>query len=153
SALPPTRGRADHDGMRTVSRRSGIEVLDSGACRRLLADEEIGRVAVVIGATPMILPVNYALDGNDIVFRTMPGSRIHVGRGHAAFEVDEFDREKQSGWSVLVTGRLEEVTKYQSADLEHVKHLDVTPWARGERNVWMRLRPNFITGRIVRSAG
>jgi nitroimidazol reductase NimA-like FMN-containing flavoprotein (pyridoxamine 5'-phosphate oxidase superfamily) len=83
--------------MRRVSAHSGVEVIDSDECRRLLADDQVGRVAVVIGATPMILPVNYALDGDDIVMRTMPGSRLDVGQGHAAFEVDCFDRTTKSG--------------------------------------------------------
>jgi nitroimidazol reductase NimA-like FMN-containing flavoprotein (pyridoxamine 5'-phosphate oxidase superfamily) len=135
--------------MRAVSRHSGIEIIDPDECRRLLAQDEIGRLAVVIGATPMILPVNYALDGDDIVFRTMPGSRLDVGQGHAAFEVDSFDRVCHSGWSVLVTGHLEEVSWYQSRDMKRVEALPVEPWAPGERNLWLRLRPSFITGRIV----
>ena len=136
--------------MRAVSRHSGIEVIDAEECLRLLADEEIGRVAVVIGATPMILPVNYALDGDAIVFRTMPGSRLDVCQGHAAFEVDSFDKVHKVGWSVLVTGHLEEVSWYQTKDMRRVEELAVTPWASGERNLWLRLRPSYITGRIVR---
>ncbi len=136
--------------MRMVSRHSGIEVINSDECRRLLADDVIGRVAVVIGATPMILPVNYALDGEDIIMRTMPGSRLDMGQGHAAFEVDNFDRASQSGWSVLVTGHLEEVTSFSGDDLERLQALPVQPWATGDRNVWLRLRPGFVTGRIVR---
>ena len=136
--------------MRAVSRHSGIEVIDAEECLRLLADEEIGRVAVVIGATPMILPVNYALDGDAIVFRTMPGSRLDVGQGHAAFEVDSFDKVHKAGWSVLVTGHLEEASWYQTKDMGRVEELAVTPWASGERNLWLRLRPSYITGRIVR---
>ena len=136
--------------MRAVSRHSGIEILDSDECRRLLAQDEIGRVAVVIGATPMILPVNYALDGDTIVFRTMPGSRLDVGQGHAAFEVDNFDRETKSGWSVLVTGDLHEVSWYQTKDMDHVKSLPVEPWAPGERELWLRLTPSYTTGRIIR---
>ena len=136
--------------MRMVSRHSGIEVIDSDECRRLLEEDEIGRVAVVIGTTPMILPVNYTLDGEDIVIRTMPGSRLDIGQGHAAFEVDSFDRETQSGWSVLVTGHLEEVSWYNTKDMERVQTLPVRPWAKGERNLWLRLRPDFITGRVIR---
>lgn len=135
--------------MRATSRHSGIEIIDTDECRRLLAQDEIGRLAVVIGATPMILPVNYALDGDAIVFRTMPGSRLDVGQGHAAFEVDSFDRVCKSGWSVLVTGHLEEVSWYQARDMQRVQALEVEPWAPGERNLWLRLRPSFITGRIV----
>ena len=137
--------------MRAVSRHSGIEVIDAEECLQLLAHEEIGRVAVIIGATPMILPVNYALDGDVIVFRTMPGSRLDVGQGHAAFEVDSFDKAHKAGWSVLVTGHLEEVSWYQTKEMRRVQELDVTPWAGGERNLWLRLRPSFITGRIVGS--
>ena len=138
--------------MRMVSRHSGIEVIDADECRRLLEEEEIGRLAVVIGATPMILPVNYAMDGEAIVFRTMPGSRLDVGQGHAAFEVDSFDRERRAGRSVLVTGHLEHVSWYHAKEMERVQQLSVTPWAGGERNLWLRLRPSFITGRIVRGA-
>lgn len=135
--------------MRAVSRHSGIEIIDSDECWRLLAQDEIGRLAVVIGATPMILPVNYALDGHAIVFRTMPGSRLDVGQGHAAFEVDQFDRATKSGWSVLVTGHLEEVSWYQTKDIARVKALPVEPWAPGERDLWLRLTPSFTTGRII----
>jgi nitroimidazol reductase NimA-like FMN-containing flavoprotein (pyridoxamine 5'-phosphate oxidase superfamily) len=135
--------------MRTVSQHSGIEVLGSDECKRLLAQDVVGRVAVVIGATPMIFPVNYALDGDDIVMRTMPGSRLDVGQGHAAFEVDSFDRTTESGWSVLVTGHLEEVTWYQAKDIARLQALTVVPWAAGDRNLWLRLRPGFIAGRIV----
>jgi nitroimidazol reductase NimA-like FMN-containing flavoprotein (pyridoxamine 5'-phosphate oxidase superfamily) len=135
--------------MRTVSQHSGIEVLGSDECKRLLAQDVVGRVAVVIGTTPMIFPVNYALDGDDIVMRTMPGSRLDVGQGHAAFEVDSFDRTTESGWSVLVTGHLEEVTWYQAKDIARLQALTVVPWAAGDRNLWLRLRPGFIAGRIV----
>jgi len=136
--------------MRMVSRHSGIEVIDSDECRRLLSEDVIGRVAVVIGATPMILPVNYAMDGENIVMRTMPGSRLDIGQGHAAFEVDRFDRETQSGWSVLVSGHLEALNWYNTEDMERVQSLSVQPWAKGERNLWLRLRPEFVTGRVVR---
>jgi nitroimidazol reductase NimA-like FMN-containing flavoprotein (pyridoxamine 5'-phosphate oxidase superfamily) len=132
-----------------VSKHSGVEVIASDECRRLLSEDVIGRVAVVIGATPMILPVNYALDGDAIVMRTMPGSRLDLGQGHAAFEVDNFDRQTQSGWSVLVTGDLEEVSWYNTKEIERLQALPVQPWATGERNLWLRLRPGFITGRIV----
>jgi len=138
--------------MRTISRHSGIEVIGEEECLRLLAGEEIGRLAVVIGATPMILPVNYALDGHDIVFRTMPGSRLDLGQGHAAFEVDDFDTVNKAGWSVLVTGHLEEVSWYQAKDMRRLQELAVTPWAGGDRHLWLRLRPSYITGRIVRES-
>jgi hypothetical protein len=51
---------------------------------------------------------------------------------------------------VLVTGQLEEVTSFHGNDLERLQQLPVQPWAAGERKLWLRLRPRFITGRNVR---
>ena len=134
--------------MRTVSRHSGIEVIGFEECKELLAQDVIGRIAVVIGATPMIFPVNYTLDNNDILLRTMAGSRLDVGLGPAAFEVDRFDRSNQSGWSVLATGHLEGLPPSQVEEMERLQ--PVTSWAPGDRDVWLRLRASSFTGRIVR---
>ncbi len=62
--------------MPTVDRRTGLEVLERHECLRLLASQPVGRVAVVVDAWPMIFPVNYALDGDSIVFRTDEGSKL-----------------------------------------------------------------------------
>jgi nitroimidazol reductase NimA-like FMN-containing flavoprotein (pyridoxamine 5'-phosphate oxidase superfamily) len=125
-------------------------VLDRDQCLRLLADDEIGRLAVIAGNTPAIFPVNYALDGDTIVFRTDPGTKLaHGPRGRASFEVDRFDRAGCAGWSVVATGRLEEVTQYDAATFARVRRLAIDPWAGGDKLHWMRLVPDRITGRRV----
>ena len=51
-------------------------------------------------------------DGEHVVLQTGPGSKLTASRGQlVCFEVDAFDRETRSGWSVVVRGRLEEVTE------------------------------------------
>jgi uncharacterized protein len=130
-----------------------LEVIDRDECLRLLADEEIGRLAVIAGNTPVILPVNYALDGDSVVFRTDPGTKLERGpRARASFEVDRFDSERRNGWSVVATGRLEEVTLYDAA-FERVRRLVVDPWAGGDKAHWMRLVPDRVTGRRIRARG
>lgn len=139
--------------MKTTDARSGIESLDREECLRLLAGDEVGRLAVNDWHTPIIFPVNYRLDGEAIVFRTGPGTKASRGTWvPASFEIDAFDREHHRGWSVVVVGRLEEVTRYDSATLERVHALGVDPWAGGERTHWMRLVPERITGRRVGAA-
>jgi nitroimidazol reductase NimA-like FMN-containing flavoprotein (pyridoxamine 5'-phosphate oxidase superfamily) len=136
--------------MRFVDSRTGIEVLERRECLELLAGDVIGRVAVLSGGAPVVFPVNYALDGEAVVFRTAPGTKLAAsGRGPASFEIDCFDREARSGWSVVVVGRLEEATAYDGALLDRVSHLPVEPWADGEKAYWMRLVPTRITGRRV----
>ena len=101
--------------MKTVDARTRTEWLDHHECLRLLAADEIGRLAVLDGHTPIILPVNYRLDGEAVVFRTDPGTKLDRGpRAPASFEIDQFDREHRTGWSVVVVGRLEEVTPYDA---------------------------------------
>ena len=136
--------------MRLRDDRTGIEVIDPDLCRRLLAADEVGRLAVVSGGAPVILPVNYVLDGDNIVFRTAPGSKLDAaGRSPGCFEIDAFDRTTRHGWSVVVSGRLEEVDEYSPRELARLRSLKVSPWAAGERDHWLRLVPSRITGRRV----
>jgi nitroimidazol reductase NimA-like FMN-containing flavoprotein (pyridoxamine 5'-phosphate oxidase superfamily) len=131
----------------THDARTGIEWLDRQECLNLLAGDQIGRLAVLEGGTPVIFPVNYGLDGTAIVIRTDPGTKLDDGpRSRACFEIDSFDRETKSGWSVVAVGRLEEVSRYDSAH-ERVQGLPVEPWAGGEKAHWLRLVPDRITGR------
>jgi nitroimidazol reductase NimA-like FMN-containing flavoprotein (pyridoxamine 5'-phosphate oxidase superfamily) len=136
--------------MRLVDSRTGIEWLDRDECLRLLAESEVGRLAVIEGGVPMIFPVNYHLDGEAIVFRTGPGTKLEHGlRAPACFEIDEFEPEHRRGWSVVGVGRLREVTHYDGKTLERVKALPLDPWAPGDKPHWMRLAFAELTGRRV----
>ena len=125
-----------------------VKGIDRDECLRLLAAETIGRLAVVVGRAPLILPVNYVLDGERIVFRSDPGTKVHYGlRGPVAFEIDAFDRAAHTGWSVVVAGRLEEPPPFDASAQRHIRSLPVEPWAEGEKPHWLRLIPTSITGR------
>lgn len=136
--------------MRSIDARTGLEWIDRDECLALLAGDVVGRLAVVSGGAADIFPVNYVLDGETIVFRTDPGTKLDAsGRAQAAFEIDRVDREHRTGWSVVASGRLEEVTRYSSGTLERLRHLPVDPWAGGEKAHYVRLIPSRITGRRV----
>jgi len=133
---------------------SRLEILGREESMRLLATDSIGRLAVVVANTPLVVPVNYALDGDAVVFRTDPGTKFDKGpRARASFEVDSFDRTERTGWSVVATGRLEEVTHFDAATFERVRRLDVDPWAGGDKAHWMRLVPDRVTGRRIARPG
>ena len=135
----------------TATASAGFERIDREACLRLLAGHEVGRLVVVAGGTPSVFPVNYGLDGAEIVFRSDPGTKVDAGlRGPVCLEIDAFDRSTRSGWSVVATGRLEEVTPYDSVDSQKVRQLPVQPWVGGTKSHWLRLVPHRITGRRIR---
>ena len=136
--------------MRTIDTRTGIEILDEDECLRLLAVEEVGRLAVIHATAPRIFPVNYVLENRTIVFRTDAGTKLdHGQRSPVCFEIDAFDRPTRSGWSVVVTGRLEEITPFDSRILAEAKALQIDPWAGGTRSHWMRILIDQISGRRV----
>ena len=86
--------------------RNGLEVLNRGDCIRLLHTATLGRIGITTGALPTILPINFRIDGERILFRTGVGTKLDAATRGAvvAFEVDAFDPVYHSGWSVVVTG-------------------------------------------------
>lgn len=125
--------------------------LSSVECLRRLAAEEVGRLAIVVADRPAIYPVNYALDGDSIVIRTGFGTKLQHGRRSAAsFEIDSLDRVHRTGWSVVVSGMLKEVTKDDDADLyQRLRRLDIQPWVSDAFDNWMVLVPSTIAGRQI----
>jgi hypothetical protein len=75
-------------------------------CVGRLAAGTVGRVGVTARAMPVIIPVNYVLDGDAVVFRTTAdGLLASACDGNVvAFEVDELAPDGTGGWSVLVVG-------------------------------------------------
>lgn len=128
-----------------------ITRLERAECLALLEAEDVGRLAVLQGHAPAIFPVNYVLDGDTIVFRSGPGTKVvHGPRSLAAFEIDHLDRTHRRGWSVVATGTLEVVGRRDDPGVPaHLRHLPVMPWASGDRELIVRLVPGTITGRLI----
>ncbi len=101
----------------------------------------------------MAVPVNYRMDGDDVIFRTGSQTSAASGLSEAAvsFDVDHLDDAQSEGWSVLLTGTARLIT--DPAELHRVSALGVQPWAGGDRDDWVRLRPQQITGRSIRVTG
>jgi uncharacterized protein len=127
-----------------------IEELGDSECRELLAGRHLGRLALVDGRGPVILPVNYMVDRDAPVFRTDTGTKLDAAAEGAAvaFEVDAADEATRTGWSVVVRGTLGEVTDPE--DLARLRALPLYPWAPGDKARYLRVRPASLTGRRIR---
>lgn len=129
----------------------GLEVLDYDECLRLLAERPVGRIAFVDAGQPVILPVNHAVDGRTIVFRSATGTKVEhaLHRAQVAFEVDDWDELYRTGWSVLVRGHAEEII--EPDELEAVQKLPIRPYANQvEATSWVRIIADEVTGRRIR---
>jgi hypothetical protein len=137
-----------------LGRVEGPTVLPAAECRALLREGSVGRVGYVVDGWPIVVPVNYAVDGDDVVVRTDARSKLAVQTRHAcqlALEVDAPNVLFRSGWSVLALGVGREVL--DDDELERLGSLPLAPWAGGVREHWIRIRLLQITGRRLAEQG
>jgi nitroimidazol reductase NimA-like FMN-containing flavoprotein (pyridoxamine 5'-phosphate oxidase superfamily) len=128
-----------------------MHVIPADECYRLLGTHELGRLAINAERFPIVVPVNYAMDGTTVVVRTRPGSKLLAAQhANVVFEVDDVDRRTRSGWSVLVRALAEEVGEEHRAELvARTRASGAEPWAPGEHGHWLRLIPQEVTGRRI----
>lgn len=133
---PATEGLVDN----------GLEFLTESECHRLLNRASIGRVGISVAGVAVILPVRFAMVGDDVVFFTGRGLKLeaaHDGKT-VTFQVDAFDPRRGSGWSVLVVGDAEEIDR---ADIYGRKAEILHPPAPGDRSHIVRIRTDMVSGR------
>src|SRR5688572_22937610 len=113
-----------------------FEELSRADCVELLRSRVVGRVAVIVDdGSPLVVPVNYVMDGETVVFRTGPGSKLGGLRTQPlSFQIDDQDPYRRAGWSVLVRGVAFEIEERDAPE-------DPGPWAPGEKAHWVRLTP------------
>ncbi|MFE7890354.1 DUF1918 domain-containing protein [Streptomyces sp. NPDC057412] len=143
--LPPGQGHA--------LLHPEVRELGPDECRTLLSTHGVGRVGVTQSdGRPAVVPVNYEIVDDMIAFRTEPGSVAASAVGtEAAFEVDHVDEIMSRGWSVLAVGPANAVTDPDAAR-RLTERAHSTPWAGGERDMWVMLRPERLTGRRITPA-
>jgi nitroimidazol reductase NimA-like FMN-containing flavoprotein (pyridoxamine 5'-phosphate oxidase superfamily) len=126
-----------------------LRTLGPAECFDLLGPDGIGRIGFASAAGIVMLPVNFAVTGKTIVFRTAADTLLALyANGLVSFEADCFDEVTRGGWSVLVLGHAHRVTAEREVrQLED--RTDLQPWAGGARDVYVRITPTQITGRRV----
>ena len=135
--------------MAVIDGRTWLEHLSFARCWELLAATPVGRIGVLNDSAPEIYPVNHAVDGRSIVFRTDPGSKLRgLTRSPAVcFEADGVDPEAATGWSVLVKGRAFEV--HDPDEVRRLSQLPLRYWALGDKTHWVRVVAEEVTGRRI----
>lgn len=140
--------------MAYADERTGLEIITLSECVRHLQGAEIARVAYVVDGAVQMYPVNYAWDGEAMIFRCGPESHMAraAGREFVA-EIDGIDSRNHQGWSVIARGRADIVDPDKTPQLaQRLTTLALYPWANGTRDVWLRMIPAPLTGRRVTRA-
>jgi nitroimidazol reductase NimA-like FMN-containing flavoprotein (pyridoxamine 5'-phosphate oxidase superfamily) len=146
-----TGSRGTTGGMEPI-----LEELTEAESLRLIEQAEIGRIGFSGRFGPAILPVNFKVLDGSVVFRTEAdsplGEDLRTGIAHAeykvAFEIDEIDKTEKTGWSVLIQGAVHYVEDEEERAV--VVKSGVQPWAGHGRDLYVRIKPTFISGRRIR---
>lgn len=139
---------------RMSSTEDGFVALTAQQSLEHLRAYDLGHVAFQIDRQVELLPVNYACDGQVVVFRTAQGTRLQrAPHFPVTFEADSWDRETGTGWSVVLKGTAREITRCTDLFSKGLRRLNVVPAAPGKRERWIAIFPSEITGRTFKTAG
>ncbi|WP_395638359.1 pyridoxamine 5'-phosphate oxidase family protein [Pseudolysinimonas sp.] len=128
---------------------SPLQKLSESECWQELATTDVGRLALVAPDGIDIYPVNFLLDGETIVFRSAPGTKLESVDGGAdvAFEADGTNPPFR--WSVVVRGRARRLDADDEIEASGI--LAFRPEPPRTMNNFVRITPTRLTGRRFRS--
>jgi len=122
-----------------------VHELTQDECFDFLASQELGRLAFRMLDEIHIVPINYAVDGRTLLFRTNAGNKllaVELGAS-VAFEVDEVVGE--TARSVIIRGtarRLDEPEEHRA------DQLPLHTWVDSPKYYVVEVTPEEISGRL-----
>lgn len=114
-------------------------------CWERLRSQEMGRLAYHLVDEVHIVPVNYLADGERLLFRTSPGSKL-LGitmDQDVAFEIDGTG-EGGTVWSVVARGR---ATALEGDEARSIDALPLRTWVDIPKSVVVAIEVTEVTGR------
>jgi nitroimidazol reductase NimA-like FMN-containing flavoprotein (pyridoxamine 5'-phosphate oxidase superfamily) len=127
---------------------AGLAVLGYEECLRLAGSEPLGRIAFAEAGDIHVFPVNHCVLDGLVAFRTGDGTKLGAAMEGSvvAFEVDRYDADRRTGWSVLIKGRVEVVP--EGTLRLRLRTTGLESWrSRVPRPEWVVIRPDTVTGR------
>lgn len=121
-----------------------VTELSQDECWEMLREEEFGRLAFRLVDEVHITPINYAADGETLLFRTAEGNKLLsvVMGSEVAFEIDRYGED--AARSVVVRGS----ARLLPEDEEHrSENVPLRPWVPSLKYNVVEITPKVITGR------
>ncbi len=120
--------------------------LDRRSCWRLLRTAEVGRLCYTTAAMPVVRPVPFVVDRDDVVVAmglSAMTSHVFARPSVVAFETGEWVPCDRLGWSVQLVGKALAVSEYEYA---HLIALGLTSWIDGEPTLFVRVISRVLSG-------
>ncbi|QIK74995.1 pyridoxamine 5'-phosphate oxidase family protein [Nocardioides piscis] len=121
-----------------------VTALTTEECWEMLEQEEFGRIAFRLVDEVHITPINYAVDGRSLLFRSAEGEKLLaiVMGSEVAFEVDHYNDDFAR--SVVVRGAARLLPEDEAHRAENVP---LRPWVAEEKYNVVELQPRVVSGR------
>ena len=121
-----------------------VTELTSEECWEMLRNEEFGRLAYRLVDEVHITPINYAVQGGSLLFRTAEGNKLLavVMGSEVAFEIDRYDEESARSVVVRGTARLLPEDEAHRAD-----NVPLRPWTTTLKYNVVEIQPKVVSGR------
>jgi nitroimidazol reductase NimA-like FMN-containing flavoprotein (pyridoxamine 5'-phosphate oxidase superfamily) len=128
---------------------AGLRVLTREECLALLATAQVGHIGVSTRALPLILPVCFAMDDEQIVISTQHGTTLDTSTRDTvvAFEADGPSSHSKVGWSVHSTGIARHVT--DPIELDRLAALPLPSWSLGSPARFVTITTDQMSGRLA----
>ena len=122
-----------------------ISIMSETECWNHMAEVSLGRLVTSVDGQPEIFPVNFAVQGRSILFRTAEGTKLisTAINNHVLFEVD--DHTVVTGWSVIVKGVARSLRTDE--DIAEAERAQLLPWTSTDKPHFVRIKPLSVTGR------
>jgi len=113
-------------------------------CWEMLRAEEFGRLAYRMVDEVHITPINYAVEGGSLLFRTAEGNKLLavVMGSQVAFEIDRYGED--SARSVVVRGTARLLPEDEAHRAENVP---LRPWVPTLKYNVVEIEPKVVSGR------
>ena len=121
-----------------------VAELTSEECWQMLRDEEFGRLAFRLVDEVHITPINYAVEGGSLLFRTAEGNKLLavVMGSEVAFEIDRY--REDSARSVVVRGTARLLPEDEAHRAENIP---LRPWVPTLKYNVVEIQPKVVSGR------
>ena len=121
----------------------------------LLARVLMGRVMFTSRALPTVRPVRHIVDDDQVVIGTDDAADLvdipkRARMRVVAFQADQINLASGTGWTVTIVGDTDLVT--DPDEIRRYRRL-LQPWAAGQADYLIRIRPDMITGFRIAPGG
>lgn len=121
-----------------------VNELTPAECWEMLEQEEFGRIAFRLVDEVHITPINYAVEGGSLLFRSAEGEKLLaiVMGSEVAFEVDRYSEDFARSVVVRGAARLLPEDEAHRAD-----NIPLRPWVPEVKYNVVELVPKVVSGR------